>query len=189
MASEADATDMQDLVRRTELYLKTSIYWLQAVTITADRPVGWWARRAALTDIFGKDATDEIATTLGSSTRYISKGLMKAYKKDKAWQVWCCTANQVSWASVKELAYTEFGGGKRGLLERALHCHTPEIKMKNTEILVERMSYVASRVHVRSDTLSSHLAIPRETSVGGKLEKEQGSKVDLMEVEEESHIF
>ena len=156
------------------------------MTITADRPVGWWARRAALTDVFGNDATDEIITILGSSTRYISKGLIKAYKKDKAWQVWCCTADQVSWASVKELAYTEFNGGRRGIWERVLHCHTPEIKMKNTEVLVERLSFVASRVDTRSETLSSssHLAVSGQTSVGGKLEKEQGSKVDLMEVDE-----
>jgi hypothetical protein len=188
VSSERDKIDLRDIVRRTEFYLKTSIYWLQAVNITVDRNVGWWARRAALTDVFGKDATDEIATLLGSSTRYISKGLLKAYKKDKAWEVWSCTSNEVTWASVKELAYTEFNGGKRALWERALLCHSPEIKMRNTEVLVERMSYVASRVHARVQTISSHLSIPGAESSDStddrKLDKEQGSKVDLMEVEE-----
>ena len=186
IACEADKIDMQEIIRRTEFYLKTSQYWLQAVTITGERNVGWWARRAALTDVFGKDATDEIATLLGSSSRYISKGLLKAYKKDKNWQVWSCTANHVTWASIKELAYTEFYGGKRCIWERALHCRSPEIKMQNTDVLVDRMSYVASRVNDRAPTASSQLDAPAETSLGGKMPKEQGSKVDLMEVDEQS---
>lgn len=89
---------------------------------------------------------------------------------------------------MKELAYTEFNGGKRALWERALLCHSPEIKMRNTEVLVERMSYVSCRAGNPSLTLSDHLAIPcdglNEGAADGKMGKEEGSKVDLMEVDE-----
>lgn len=177
-----DKADLHNIVRRTEFYLKTSQYWLQAVDVTPTQNVGWWARRAALSDVFGQATAEHLATVLGIPSRYISKDRLKVYKSDPRWEVWSYTANQVTWKSVKDIAYGEFNGGRRSFWERATNSCSPEIKMRNTDRLVERMSLLGDRVPGETGRVVSgdtgNLA-PGD----GIMKKEQGSSVDLVEVE------